>query len=185
MKTIKECAWCDAEFFGNYQRKYCEDNPHYVNCEYCGVKYELIGQRAPLKNKKSRCKTCAMTQQHEKARATKIRLYGDPNYNNRAKAKVTMRKKYGGETTLESPQLSMNFRETMLERYGSETTVGSTQEDLNAASRRANNQGITIQESLFVTKLFQDEEKFKNLLENLVSELDRRVTLNDIANFLK
>ena len=54
----------------------------------------------------------------EKAKITKLALYGDPNYTNREKAKVTNLEKYGVEHTCASPEVIKKRVNTLKQRYG-------------------------------------------------------------------
>ena len=56
----------------------------------------------------------------QKSKDTKIRLYGDPNYSNRNKAKDTCLKRYGVENPSETLFIKQKVKNTCLERYGNE-----------------------------------------------------------------
>lgn len=55
----------------------------------------------------------------EKARQTKLRLYGDPNYNNQAKNEANNYKKYGMKSRFCDPKFQELCRTIRIEKYGS------------------------------------------------------------------
>lgn len=82
-----------------------------------------------FKPKDKRRKTCSRScggklgntkKAREKAKQTRLKKYGDANYNNRQKAKETIQQKYGEEYTnpAQVPEIKEKFIQTYTERHG-------------------------------------------------------------------
>ena len=99
-------------------------------CVICGNHVEFIGRKNII-FKKTCSKDCELklksninigkqinSESIEKAKITKLKKYGDKNYNNRIKAKQTSLEKYGVDIYSKSKEYIEKNKQTCLEKYG-------------------------------------------------------------------
>lgn len=98
----KTCELCGKQFEARSSRQYKCKNDHYLKCPSCGVDVLWNNRLRLFKG----CKACNYK------RAIELR-------------KATMLKRYGGETTLQSKQLTDKLKATCVERYGAASPMKS------------------------------------------------------------
>jgi hypothetical protein len=95
-------------------------------CPVCGRKIPFYGGRSLNKNGyNNHCSHECGTKDpkhQERIKATKEKIYGDPNYNNKEKGRETCKLKYGGNGIRGNREKA---KKTMLERYGVEYYLNS------------------------------------------------------------
>ena len=85
-------------------------------CPECGCRLKFQGSKYGTycsKKCKDQSKACV-----EKAKQTKLRLYGDPNYVNVTKSKETCMKKYGVEFYFQTEEQKEKSKRTRQEKHG-------------------------------------------------------------------
>lgn len=89
-------------------------------CEFCGKEYDYEKKKSSDNHSSLRycCGKCRQNDSVRKARITKLKRYGDANYNNQDKSRQTCLMKYGVEYTFQSDNNKEKTKVTNLNKYG-------------------------------------------------------------------
>ena len=130
------CTVCGKHFEGNGRSKYCSETCKKKSMQGVCV---ICGKPTPNKKVKTCSKECfkelchrnssnpeQIAKSNRKIKETKLKHYGDANYNNRDKAKKTSLERYGQTTFIHSELGKKEFSRIMLERYGVEHALQNT-----------------------------------------------------------
>lgn len=125
-KVSRVCEFCKKEFSPTSpSQKFCSKDCKTIASYSDGNRCKICNK--PAKNGKCTCgaRDCILALGKskwivDKIKATKLKNFGDPNYNGIEKTKATNLIKYGSEFVLTSKHGKDKIRETSLERYGCE-----------------------------------------------------------------
>lgn len=106
---IPGCLGCGIQLrflsFSQGYRKWCNSKCQLSNKEFIAYRTSLLNYK----------------EINKKSKETKLKKYGDENYNNREKSKITCKEKYGTEEVLNIEEVRKKIKETSLQRYGVES----------------------------------------------------------------
>jgi len=171
----------------------CSNIKVMVKCDNCDYEKELKIQDYYLsfKNNKYCCNKCSyenykktMLERYgvengfqykdikEKSNSTKIKLYGDENYNNREKAIETCLDKYGVENPNQNYKIKKKSNNTCLEKYGFETASKNekVKEKIKKTNLKRWNSTCTLHSEKQIDKIkqiFIDKYGVDNPMKNL------------------
>lgn len=106
---IPRCLGCGIQLrflsFSQGYGKWCNSKCQLSNKEFIAYRTSLLNYK----------------EINKKSKETKLKKYGDENYNNREKSKITCKEKYGTEEVLNIEEVRKKIKETSLQRYGVES----------------------------------------------------------------